>query len=124
VRAVAFVTDFILLTTAYREEPKRSEVLKYLESLGFELYDVGKPSVVVFYLEAPTIKDIEDIIKAAESHEGVAKAYITYGFVADEATKRLINEGLEKGEIELDETTIEYIKKILAKLTGEKESKP
>jgi hypothetical protein len=117
---VAFVTGFILLTAGYREEPKRSEVLRHLESLGFELYDVGKPSVVVFYLEAPTIKDIENIIKTAESHEGVAKAYITYGFVADEATRRWINEALERGEIELDESTVEYIRKILEKLTSEK----
>ena len=117
---VAFVTGFILIAPSHRREPERSKVLEHLQKLGFELYDVGKESVVVFYLEAPTIRDIEDIIKAAEQHDGVAKAYITYGFVGDEAMRRWLNEAIERGEVELDETTIQYIKKILEKLTGGK----
>ncbi len=119
---MAFVTGFILINPAYREEPRRSQVIKYLQELGFELYEVGKPAAVVFYLEAPTIKDIENIIKIAEQHDGVAKAYIAYGFTGDEQLHRWINEALERGELELDETTIEYIRKIIEKLEGKKQA--
>ncbi|RUM46600.1 MAG: hypothetical protein DSY37_04920 [Hyperthermus sp.] len=111
-----FATGFILLTPHYRSEPGRSEVIKYMERLGFEVYDVGKPAFLVFYVEADDVDSLENIIKIVEEHDGVAKAYIAYGFMGDDYLREYINEALERGEIELDESTINYIKSILAKL--------
>lgn len=113
---MAFATGFLLLAPHYRDEPKRSEVKQYLENLGFELYEVGKPFFIVFYVEAPNPKALEDVIKTAEQHNGVAKAYIAFGFMADDAVKEWINDALARGELELDETTKEYIRGILAKI--------
>ncbi len=113
---MAFMTGFFLVLNPYREEPKRSELKQYLEQLGFEIYDVGKPHALVFYVEGDTIKDVENKIKMAESHDGIAKAYIAYGFTGSREMKEWLNEMLERGEIELDQSTIEYLKTILAKM--------
>lgn len=113
---MAFMTGFFLVLKPYREEPKRSELKQYLEQLGFEIYDVGKPHALVFYVEGDTIKDVENKIKMAESHDGIAKAYIAYGFTGSREMKEWLNEMLERGEIELDQSTIEYLKTILAKM--------
>jgi len=113
---LAFAAGFLLLAPHYRDEPKRSEVKQHLENLGFELYEVGKPSFIVFYVEAPSPKALEDVIKTAEQHDGVAKAYIAFGFMADDTVKEWINDALARGELELDETTKEYIRGILAKI--------
>ncbi|ABM81207.1 hypothetical protein [Hyperthermus butylicus] len=115
---MAFASGFMIITQPYRSEPKRSEVRQHLERLGFELYEVGKDAFIVFYVEAPTLADIEEIIKAAERHEGIAKAYVVYAFAGDNATKEWINWALERGEIELDESMMEYIRNILVKLKG------
>lgn len=113
---MAFASGFFLLTAGYREEPGRSEVKEYLQKLGFELYEVGKPSFIVFYVEAPDVKSLEDVIKSAEEHPGVAKAYIAYGFMADNRVKEWINEALAAGELEIDESTREYIRTILSRI--------
>ena len=113
---MAFMTGFFLVLKPYREEPKRSELKQYLEQLGFEIYDVGKPHALVFYVEGDTVKDVENKIKMAESHDGIAKAYIAYGFTGSREMKEWLNEMLEQGEIELDQSTIEYLKTILAKM--------
>ncbi len=113
---MAFMTGFFLVLKPYREEPKRSELKQYLEQLGFEIYDVGKPHALVFYVEGDTVKDVENKIKMAESHNGIAKAYIAYGFTGSREMKEWLNEMLERGEIELDQSTIEYLKTILAKM--------
>ena len=115
---MVFAAGFFLITPHYREEPKRSEVKRYLGSLGFELYETGKPAFIVYYIEIDTdnFKELEKRIKMAEGHDGVAKAYINYGFTAGEDVHRWINEALERGELELDQSTIDYIKTILAKL--------
>ena len=113
---MAFATGFILIAPHYRKEPKRSELKQYLAGLGFELYEIGKEGFIVYYVEAPDFKEVEKLIKTAERHDGVAKAYIAYGFVADESTRWFINEALAEGEIEIDETTLDYIKKILSRL--------
>ena len=121
---MAFAAGFFLITPPYRKEPKRSEVKKYLESLGFELYEIGKESFIVYYVEAPDFKSLENVIKMGEQHDGVAKAYVAYGFVADDSARWYINEALESGELELDESMVEYIKQILSRLvpSGEKPS--
>ena len=113
---MAFMTGFFLVLGPYRQEPKRSELKKYLEQLGFEIYDVGKPHALVFYVEGETVKDVENKIKMAEDHDGIAKAYIAYGFTGSREMKDWINEMLERGEIELDESTIQYLKTILEKM--------
>ncbi len=113
---MAFATGFILITPHYREEPKRSEVKRYLEELGFEIYEIGNPGFIVYYVEAPDPKALEDVIKLAEQHDGVAKAYVAYGFMADDQMRQWINDALESGELVLDETMIDYIKTILAKM--------
>ncbi len=113
-----FATGFFLLAETHVEEPHRTRIIQQLEQMGFEIYDVGRKHVVVFYVEAPDIKSLENIIKAAEQIEGVAKAYIVYGFMGDEEMRRRINEAILRGEIVLDESTIRYIDWILAKLTG------
>ncbi len=114
---MAFASGFILVAPHYREEPKRSEVRKHLENLGFEVYDVGKPAFLVFYVEAPNPKILEDVIKTAETHEGIIKAYIVFGFLADNSVKEWINDALARGEIELDESILNMIKDILVKLS-------
>jgi len=113
---MAFAAGFLLLTPPYRKEPKRSEVKQHLQGLGFELYEVGKESFIVYYVEAPDVKALENVIKAAEMHEGVAKAYVAYGFMADNATRDYVNAALAAGELELDESMLNYIRKILEKL--------
>jgi|GEM_PF-2191898 len=113
---MAFAAGFLLITPPYRKEPKRSEVKQYLQSLGFELYEVGKEAFIVYYVEAPDVKSLENVIKTAEMHEGVAKAYVAYGFMADDATRQFVNAALEAGELELDESMVEYIQEILKKL--------
>jgi hypothetical protein len=113
---MAFMTGFFLVIGEYRSEPKRSELKQYLESLGFEIYDVGKPSALVFYVEGETIKELEDKIKLAEQHDGIAKAYIAYGFTGSRELQDWLNEALERGEIELDQTTINYLKTLLQKI--------
>lgn len=118
---MAFASGFFLLTQRYREEPRRSELKNYLERLGFEVYDVGKPSFLVFYVEAPSPKALEDVIKTAERHEGVAKAYIAFGFLSDNSVKEWLNEAIARGEIELDKSTLDYIRGILSRLTGARE---
>ena len=115
---MAFAAGFMLVIPRWRDEPKRSELKKWLEEMGFEVYEAGKPNFLVFYVEAPDVKSLEEKIKAAERHEGIAKAYIAYGFMADDETRRMINEALEKGEMELDQSMIDYLKTILAKLEG------
>jgi hypothetical protein len=117
---LAFAAGFLLLTPHYREEPKRSEVKQYLENLGFEVYEVGKPAFIVFYVEAPNPKALEDIIKTAERHDGVAKAYVAFSFMADNDVREWINEALARGELELDQSTKEYIRAILAKIAPDK----
>ena len=113
---MAFMTGFFLLKPEYRQEPRRSEVRRFLESLGFEVYDVGVPTSLVFYVEGPSVEALEDVIKAAESHEGIVKAYIAYGFMADRSVQDMVNEMLASGEVELDQSTIEYLKTILARI--------
>jgi nitrate reductase NapAB chaperone NapD len=113
---LAFAAGFFLITPHYRKEPKRSEVKKYLEQLGFELYEIGKEGFIVYYVEAPDVKALENVIKTAEQHEGVAKAYVAYGFMADDATRSFVNAALESGEIELDQSMVDYLQKILQKL--------
>ncbi|BES81453.1 hypothetical protein [Pyrodictium abyssi] len=117
---MAFAAGFLLLTPHYRDEPKRREVKQYLENLGFELYEVGKQAFIVFYVEAPNPKALEDVIKMAEQHDGVAKAYIAFGFMGDDAVREWINDALARGELELDESTKEYIRGILAKIAPDK----
>ncbi|AEM39186.1 hypothetical protein Pyrfu_1328 [Pyrolobus fumarii 1A] len=114
-----FASGFVLLTAEYKDEPKRSEVKKHLESLGFEVYDIGDPYRIVFYVEVDDLGGLERIIKAAETHEGIAKAYIVYGFLGDSETKRRINEALLSGEAELDESTRELIEWILSRLKAQ-----
>ncbi len=118
---MVFATGFILLAETHIEEPLRSQVLSKLEQMGFELYEVGRKHVVVFYVEAPDVKRLEEVIKAAEAIEGVAKAYIVYGFMGDEEKRREINEAIWRGDVVLDETTIRYIDWILSKLQGKAE---
>lgn len=113
---MAFAAGFFLIAPHYREEPKRSEVKRHLEGLGFELYEVNKPSFIVFYIEAPSPKALEDIIKTAEQHGGVAKAYIAFGFMGDNSVKEWINDALARGELELDQSTKDYIRGILARI--------
>jgi len=113
---MAFAAGFMLVIPRWRDEPKRSELKRYLESLGFELYETGKPNFIVFYVEAPDVKALEEKIKTAERHEGIAKAYIAYGFMADDETRWMINEMLARGELELDKSMIDYLKTILARL--------
>ena len=113
---MAFMTGFFLLADTHTSPEKRAEVLEYLRRLGFELYEIGAERLIVFYVEAPTIKDVENLVKMAESHPGVVKAYIAFGFVGDKAKEEEINRMIETGELEIDESTIEYIKTILAKL--------
>jgi len=113
---MAFMTGFFLLNPAYTEPGKREEVLRFLQSLGFELYEVGHERFVVFYVEAPTVDDLDKIIKMAESHDGVVKAYIAFGFLGDKAKEAEIDRALEEGEIELDESMVEYIKWILSRI--------
>jgi hypothetical protein len=117
---MAFASGFFLLTQRYREEPRRSELKNYLEQLGFEVYEVGKPSFLVFYVEAPSPKALEDVIKTAERHEGVAKAYIVFGFLSDDSVREWLNEAIVRGEVELDKSTLNYIRGILSKLTSVK----
>ena len=113
-----FATGFVVLAEAYQGGEKRREVIGFLESLGFEVYDVGKPRVLVFYVEADTVKALEDVIKAAERHDGVVKAYVVYGFLGDREAEEMINRGLEEGWIELDETMVDYLNRILRRLEG------
>ncbi len=113
---MAFAAGFLLITPPYRKEPKRSEVKKHLEQLGFELYEIGKEGFIVYYVEAPDVKALENVIKMAEQHEGVAKAYVAYGFMADDATRGFVNAALEAGELELDKSMVEYLKTILGRL--------
>ncbi len=115
---MAFASGFFLLTQPYREEPRRSELKNYLEQLGFEVYEAGKPSFLVFYVEAPSPKALEEVIKTAERHEGVAKAYIAFGFLSDNSVKEWLNEAIARGEIELDQSTLNYIRSILSRITG------
>jgi hypothetical protein len=119
---LAFAAGFLLITAPYRKEPKRSDLKRHLEQLGFELYEVGKEAFIVYYVEAPDFKSLESIIKTAEQHEGVAKAYIAYGFVADDATRWFINEALARNEIELDESMIEYLKQILSRIQPQEQA--
>lgn len=111
-----FAAGFFLIIPRWRKEPQRSELKKYLESLGFELYEPGKPNFIVFYVEAPDVKSLENVIKMAEKHEGVAKAYISYGFLADDEVREWINEALESDELEIGDGMLEYLKQIASRL--------
>ena len=113
---MAFMTGFFLLNENYLAPEKRREIIEYLKSLGFEVYDVGLERFLVFYVEAPTIPDVEKIVKTAESHPGIVKAYIAFGFTGDRAKEEEIERMLESGELELDESMVNYIKWILSKL--------
>ncbi len=114
-----FATGFVLVTPHYRGDPQKIEEIKaHMRNLGFEVYDIGTDLYIVYYIEADTVNEMEDLIKAAESHPGVAKAYVVYGFLQDKATEEAINEMLEKGEIELDEDAKKYIKMVLDQMRG------
>ncbi len=117
---MAFMTGFFLLNPEYAKPDKRGEVIRFLQGLGFELYDVGHERFIVFYVEAPTVDDLDKIIKAAESHDGIVKAYIAFGFLGDEAKEAELDRALEEGEIELDESMVEYIKWILSRIGAQR----
>ncbi|UXD21180.1 hypothetical protein IPA_00905 [Ignicoccus pacificus DSM 13166] len=118
-KAMPFATGFILVNPTHRGDPaKIEEIKKHLESLGFELYDLGTDLYIVYYVEAETVNQLEDLIKAAEAHPGVAKAYVSYGFLQDKALEDAINEMLLNGEIALDEDAKNYIKTILEQMRG------
>ncbi len=110
------MAGFFLLHPNYREGKARRQIAEKLEALGFEVYETGKPQFLVFYVEGETVNELIDKIRVAEGIEGVVKAYIAYGFLADKRVEEEINRGLETGEIVLDESTIEYIKGILERL--------
>ncbi len=113
---MAFMTGFFLLNENYTSPEKRREVVEYLRSLGFEVYEVGLERFIVFYVEGETIPEVEKLVKAAESHPGIVKAYIAFGFTGDRAKEEEIDRMLETGELELDESMVNYIKWILSKL--------
>lgn len=114
-----FASGFVLVNPTYRDDPQKIEEIKeHMRKLGFEIYDIGSSIYIVYFVEGDTINDIEDKIKAAETHPGIAKAYVTYGFLEDKATEEAINEMLERGEIALDEDAKNYIKIILEQMRG------
>ena len=84
--------------------------------MGFELYEVGRPDVVVFYVEAPSVEELERVVREAERLEGVLKAYIAYAFLASDEVREWVNRALEAGEVELDETTRRELERIAAAL--------
>ncbi len=110
------MAGFFLIHPRYREGEARRELIEKLEALGFEIYETGKPPFLVFYIEGNSVDELIDRIRIAEGLEGVVKAYIAYGFLADKSVEEAINKGLETGEIVLDESTVEYIKSILSRL--------
>ena len=116
-----FATGFIVIHPRYREGERRREVLDHLARLGFEVYEVGRPAVVVYYVEAPTVKELEERIKAAEAHEGVLKAYIVYGFLAPDSVREWLNRAILEGEVELDPSMLEMLDKIISALTGKRD---
>ena len=114
-----FATGFILINPTHRGKPEKMEEIKHhLRSLGFELYELDTDLYIVYYVEADTVNQLEDLIKAAESHPGVAKAYVSYGFLQDKALEEAINEMLLSGELALDEDAKKYIRTILEQMKG------
>ena len=113
---MAFMTGFFLLNEHYTSPEKRREIIEYLKSLGFEVYDIGLERFIVFYVEGPSIPEVEKTVKAAESHPGIVKAYIAFGFVGDKAKEEELDRMLESGELELDQSMVDYIKWILSRV--------
>ncbi len=113
-----FMAGYFLLNPEYREGEKRKEVADYLSQLGFEIYDVGLKPYLIFYLEAPSTKDLDEITKMAESHPGVLKAYVAMGVLASDEKIEELAKQLESGEVALDESFVEYLKFILANIRG------
>jgi nitrate reductase NapAB chaperone NapD len=108
----------MILEPSYQEEPRRSSLKKRLEEMGFEVYEVGRSDVLVFYVEGDTIENLEQKIRAAEESEGVVKAYIAYAFLASDEVREWVNRAIESGEVVLDETTVRELRRILEALRG------
>ncbi len=112
-----FVSGFFLLTTEYEEGEEKSKLISKLQELGFEVYDTGG-KFLVYYIEADSERTLRQLLKHAESIEGIAKAYIVYSFMGSNEMKEYIERGIEEGYIELDESTKKFLKDLIKSLQG------
>ena len=111
-----FATGFFLIAPEYRSAESYNTIASKLRELGFEIYETNNLAYMIFYVEAPDVKSLERIIKTAEGVEGVLKAFIAWGFLADAQAQRELEEMLERGEISLTEEAKDYFRGVLKSL--------
>ncbi len=116
---MVFMTGFVLIDPSYREGEKRDEVKRFLSDIGFEVYETNASPYLVYYVEANTVKELDDLSKLATSHPGVLKVYVSYGYLGDDEKLERLEEALEKGEIAVGESVIEYLRELIEDLKGE-----
>jgi len=113
---VPFATGFFLVAPNYRGTEEYARIASQLRELGFEIYETDNPAYLIFYVEAPDVKSLERVIKTGETIEGVAKAFVVWGFLADDDARRELEEMLERGEISLSDEARKYFEDLLRSL--------
>ncbi len=111
-----FATGFFLIAPQYRKPEVIAKIREVLHKSGFETYEMDNPAYLLFYVEAPTVDDLIDIIRYAEGVEGVLKAYVAYGFLADKEAEERLNRMLLNKEIGVSEEAKAYYRLILSKI--------
>lgn len=112
------MTGFVLIDPNYRHGEKREEVKNFLSNIGFEIYETNTEPYLVYYVEGRTVKDLDELSKLATSHPGVLKVYVSYGYLGDNEKLESLEEALERGEIAVGESLIEYLKELIEELRG------
>ena len=108
-----FATGFFLIAPDYRSPEHYQRILKALREMGFEVYETDNPAYIIFYVEAPDVNSLDKGIRMGESVEGVAKAFVVWGFLADDAAREELERMLENGEISLTEEAKKYFEHVL-----------
>jgi len=111
-----FATGFFLIAPQYRNPEVIAKIREELAKAGFETYEMDNPAYLLFYVEAPTVDDLVDVIRYAEGIEGVLKAYIAYGFLADKEAEERLNQLLENKEIGVSEEAKAYFRLVLSRI--------
>jgi len=111
-----FATGFFLIAPDYRDPENYSKILKRLRDMGFEVYETDNPAYVVFYVEAPDVNTLDRGIRLGEKVEGIAKAFVVWGFLADDNAREELERMLERGEISLTEEAKKYFEHLLRNL--------
>ncbi len=111
-----FATGFFLIAEDYRNPDSLSKIVNTLRQMGFEVYETDNPAYLLFYVEAPDVDTLVRGIRMGEQVEGVAKAFVAWGFLADDKAREELERLLESGQISLTEEAKKYFQYVLSQL--------